>query len=1171
MAYSNSRYTRYRHSPKIITPPEKIETIAPIKEIEPIQKIQPIYGYSSLTKKQEKYKSLLNNKQTQTFLSNYNDPTELNSYIDALVNREAVSKKFGETWGTISTVSGTVSVLAFAGSIIAAALAPFTGGASLAVAAPLAKIGTVAAIPSIPAAVDVTIEKGIKPILAGKPQEAMLNTMMNLGETMDFAANPIKGLVMEGPEGFIKGMGLGSSGRVNYDYDTGFFLTDMLLETVSDPLNWVSFGAAIGLKNATKTVSKEATQQVVNNAVEIVNKNLAKSFGEITTEGAERISKQITKTTSQVAREWSIKSFEKLTDAAKERLLNEGRGRIQRSLVRAIRKELPEASASEIDIILRKVNKQNIKQQLNKHFMKEISDITFDTLSTDVIKGLAGLQYYSDNFQRFMTKGAMMTSGYGLGVEAVKNGWKGIKAWANNFTLNKLKRATVFDNMHGLDIKQYLKAKNIWEASYKYTSNLTGEITQRDMNAFYAFMQQQFNRDKQLISSIMQDNNKPLIKAARLDEQMKSIYGCDFKEYISYLKGINDSENDIYKSYIQYLESVNNTLNTQALTKPMGATITMGKSLFNPKELDAQNIIKNLQGAIKTSKNKVELTNKLYTIKMNNAYVNAKLLNDPQITMVLNIINSDEDIGALLNKINEDIRALSPEAAAPIRVATDTIKKAGASYMNIHTFYDDIAGLTFEKIKGISDADFKRYIIDQVFNNEKPVSELLAEFDSITMPALKNGLETMLQDKNFKFKDYPSFEDQIAGVYRRFLEAQESANIENVGATIVEDFTKSLQDLVDYMPQYADELAPLTIVNKQITDILAEVKAMNSDLLEAIFTDKQTIFNIANTRQLSDAGLALKTVALKQNLDLFNITEDVSGNLVAEINRLGESIKRTKNNLEQYHVIFKPKKAEAINKAYQDFLKTFIQNPDATDIGAFKYIKPTENVVEQFAQLVEFNKLSKDVATSKQYKNMLSKYLDTTDYLNIMDPSGLMVTDFAWDAMAQSAWIAEKQFNEFIINGITAYKNLSLFSKKATNDFQVIRNLLSTNKLDRPKMLQQERYIKAASRINDMLEFLEQHYNSRFNKTLAAEELESVRNILINFPELNDKYSDLVDRLEQYWNGELTFKQSPKYEKGQENFIDEFTPFWEDIKTMNQDIQTTLEHVNNIKRGGNIK
>ena len=1107
MAYSNSRYTRYRHSPKIITPPEKIENIVPIKEIEPIQKIQPIYGYSSLTKKQEKYKSLLNNKQTQTFLSNYNDPTELNSYIDALVNREAVSKKFGETWGTISTVSGTVSVLAFAGSIIAAALAPFTGGASLAVAAPLAKIGTVAAIPSIPAAVDVTVEKGIKPILAGKPQEAMLNTMMNIGETMDFVANPIKGLVMEGPEGFIKGMGLGSSGRVNYDYDTGFFLTDMLLETVSDPLNWVDFGTSLGIKSATKTVAQETTQSMINSTVDTVNKTLTKSVGEITAEGTERISKQVTSTTSRVAREWAeasadsfntearklarrsgVNFYDTLSSteknqwrkAAQTRLLNEGRGKIQRSLVQALRKELPGATPSQLEIILKKAGRSNATGRLTRSTINQIQDITFDTLSSNVIKGLSSMQHYSSAFQKFMTKNAMLTSGYGIGVEAAKYGWQELHAWANNLTLNRLRNAKVFDNANGLDIKQWQEAKRIWEASYKYVSDLTGDISQRDMNAFYAFANQQFSRDKQLITKIMQNGMEPITKLGQIDDQFTALYNCDFGTYVGYIKKINEMENGVYSAYVDYLEKMVGALGSEAFTKPMGASIKTAQSLFNVNTIKAQNIIKDVQEAVKVNDKGFELTDKFYTLKLNNAYVNSLIINDPVIDDVLSIINGDENIGALLDKIaNQDLNALAPEVAAQIPIAARTIKEAGASFVNIKNLYNDIANIpTDKRIGNISADDFKRYVIDQIFGEDKTVSELLAEFDSITMPSLRNGLETMLQQEGFRFADYPALESQVAETYRRFLQAQQDAGVEMVGAAIVDDFTRSIDDLVKYLPEYADDLQELTLANNNIKNILHYTKASNLALLDDIITDKRTIFDVLklNTRTLTDAGLALKTVAVKENLDLFNLNTDLSGNIVQSANRLGKSLQNLKKGLEQYHVVFDKDTVESIDKMYKEFRKQFLDNPDFTDtleLPAFKYLKNTKDVYEQFAQLVEFNKLHKDNITSKQFKEILKNNSNsTTLYLNILDPSGLMVTDFAWDPMAQSAWIAKKQLNESIINGIDAYKNLSLNSKKITSDFQAMRDLLSANRIDRPKMLQQERYIKAATPINDMLEFL---------------------------------------------------------------------------------------------------
>ena len=40
-----------------------------------------------------------------------------------------------------------------------------------------------------------------------------LNTLTNFSETMDILANPVKGLILEGPEGFINAIGAGAGGR----------------------------------------------------------------------------------------------------------------------------------------------------------------------------------------------------------------------------------------------------------------------------------------------------------------------------------------------------------------------------------------------------------------------------------------------------------------------------------------------------------------------------------------------------------------------------------------------------------------------------------------------------------------------------------------------------------------------------------------------------------------------------------------------------------------------------------------------------------------------------------------------------------------------------------------------------------------------------------------------
>ena len=256
------------------------------------------------------------NKNVDTFLANYNDPTELNSYIDALTNREAVSKKFGDAWGTISTVSGTVAVLSFVGSIVAALI---PGGQPA--AAVLAKVAATAALPAIPAATDVTINKGIKPILAGKPKEAALNTLMNLGETMDYASNPIKGLFIEGPEGFIKGTGLAAGGRVNYDYDTGSFLTDMLLEVLSDPVNLFQMGAGTAVKSTAKTMAKPLSKSLVDTTQNIFQSLDKKIYGEFTEEMAEAIEKRMTKAYTNAIKTLNDATTQKLSKEAKQLVL----------------------------------------------------------------------------------------------------------------------------------------------------------------------------------------------------------------------------------------------------------------------------------------------------------------------------------------------------------------------------------------------------------------------------------------------------------------------------------------------------------------------------------------------------------------------------------------------------------------------------------------------------------------------------------------------------------------------------------------------------------------------------------------------------------------------------------------------------------------------------------
>lgn len=143
-------------------------------------------------------------------------------------------------------------------------------------------------------------EQTIDPILAGVVEDgwsglmrgtatAGMNTLINLGNTLDVFSNPIKGLVLEGSEGLQKGLIGDSRGRKQYDYNayinTGNGFSDLLLsmgaEIISDPLNWVSFGGKALISTGSKTVVNTATD-TIRTAIKTALNNGLKSVDELT-------------------------------------------------------------------------------------------------------------------------------------------------------------------------------------------------------------------------------------------------------------------------------------------------------------------------------------------------------------------------------------------------------------------------------------------------------------------------------------------------------------------------------------------------------------------------------------------------------------------------------------------------------------------------------------------------------------------------------------------------------------------------------------------------------------------------------------------------------------------------------------------------------------------------
>lgn len=173
------------------------------------------------------------NQQVSPF-SDYNDPTQINSFADVIWNTLSKNDKLKtRDYGILSDIGDSDNLL----------LSPFAMGAR-----------------AITGAMDLMLNTVVEPIKQGNFAALGLNTLVNFGESMDILASPIKGLVMDGPEGLIKG----SIGRVNYDVDTGNWLLDMAGELLLDPFNWISFGAAGIAKGAAATASKEVLESSID-------------------------------------------------------------------------------------------------------------------------------------------------------------------------------------------------------------------------------------------------------------------------------------------------------------------------------------------------------------------------------------------------------------------------------------------------------------------------------------------------------------------------------------------------------------------------------------------------------------------------------------------------------------------------------------------------------------------------------------------------------------------------------------------------------------------------------------------------------------------------------------------------------------------------------------------
>ena len=310
---------------------------------------------------------LRTNQQVSPF-SDYNNPTQINSFADVIWNSLHKNNKLKTRDYSILSDIGDWNI-------------PMLSSTARAIT------GTI----------DLARNTVVEPIKQGNIAAVGINTLVNLGESLDILASPIKGLILDGPEGLVKG----SVGRANYDFNTGNWLLDMFAEILVDPFNWISFGSKAAVSGGVKSVLASSIDDVARAA-----------GGKVFKEGIEEAS-----TTTLKKKLVSYASRELLD--AQGRLITNNIDDIADSLLRAVNRL---GSDYFDDVFLNAIR----DKQISKMIPQYLTDLS-------ILKGISGIAKVSENIEGFLFKGAMYTNF--IPIEQLKN----IKQWGmfKNYT-NKI-------------------------------------------------------------------------------------------------------------------------------------------------------------------------------------------------------------------------------------------------------------------------------------------------------------------------------------------------------------------------------------------------------------------------------------------------------------------------------------------------------------------------------------------------------------------------------------------------------------------------------------------------------------------------------------------------------------------------------------------------------------
>ena len=405
------------------------------------------------------------------YLSNTTNGFAMNSFADALFNQEASRRLWKGTILDHDTVLG---------GILNAT------GVTSTIINPLAVTWNTIAKP-IGGSIKMALEKPNDNFnfwdgLSAGLGTAAVNSLVNIGNTLDIVANPVKGAILEGIygdgawTGFKRGfIGDAEYGRKQYDYsDYGFnFGESLVLEFISDPVNWFTLGGKSFITTAAKS-GTSVIDDVFNVATDVLSKGVTKEvieetvpqFGEQIVKEAvddigERLGKEVVKamfdntTVQKSITKYTLNNGDDAVEALTKAFNAKGFKNITEDNVRGLLKYVTESSKPVSEAIeeFAKSAKSSAVSTLkrlakNPDLAEELIDITGKQSGFAKLIGAPEIHKLPDNLGEAVYK--QLSQNKNLRGVAAK--WAGYKGWTpatQNFAASVMRDVTL-DNLPSL-------------------------------------------------------------------------------------------------------------------------------------------------------------------------------------------------------------------------------------------------------------------------------------------------------------------------------------------------------------------------------------------------------------------------------------------------------------------------------------------------------------------------------------------------------------------------------------------------------------------------------------------------------------------------------------------------------------------------------------------------